>query len=87
MSANYRKATRKEEKDRKKRLLRAFKEDEQAKLWNKIVDEVGGCNIDDLDSECYTLDFLDPESDPESEYLDEPYPNKIETRHNIFECD
>ena len=87
MNAKDRKRTRKEETGRRKRLVRAFREDEQARIWNKVVNEVGGHNIDEPDWGCYTLDFLDPELDLEFEDFDEPYPNKAETMHNIFECD
>lgn len=67
--------------------MRAFREAELAKAWNKIVDEVGPCDTDELDRDCYTFDHLDRVPPPEFEDLDEDYPNKVETRHNIYECD
>ncbi len=66
-----RKRITKEEKERRKKLLRAFRKDEQAKLWNKVMDEVGPCNVDNLDLDCDTYDFLYPEPDPEFEDLDD----------------
>ena len=75
------------ERARRKRLIRPFREDEQARIWNKIVDEVGGYNLDDPEWECYTFDFLDHEPDPDFTDPDEPYPNKTETMHNLFDCD
>ena len=56
-------------------------------MWNKVVDEVGGFNINEQDWDCYTFDFLDSEQDPDFASIDERYPNKAETIHNIFECD
>lgn len=87
MNAKDRKRIRREERERRKRLVRAFREDEQARIWNKVVDEVGGHNIDEPERDCYSFDFLDPELDPEFEDLDETYPNRAETLNNLFECD
>jgi hypothetical protein len=76
-----------EEKERRKRLLRIFREIEMAKAWEKIADEVGPCDLKDLDRDCDTLDYLDREQPSDFEDMDEDYPNKIETMHNIYECD
>lgn len=58
-----------------------------AKAWEKIADEVGPCDLKDLDRDCDTLDYLDREQPSEFEGMDEDYPNRIETMHNIYECD
>jgi len=79
--------TTKDEKVRRKKVLRAFREDRDAKIWNKVVDEVGPCELTALNDECESFDFLVPFTDPELEYSDEEYPNKAETWHNIFPCD
>jgi hypothetical protein len=86
ITANTHNAKR-EGKMRRKALLRTFREDEEARMWNKIMDEVGPCGITEQDRECDSLDFLDPVTDPELLDIDEDYPNKVETLHNIFECD
>ena len=77
----------KERKIRRKKLLRMYREDQQAQIWNKVMDEVGFCDLTALDAECGSCDFLDRLIDPELEDLDEDFPNKKETFHNIFECD
>jgi hypothetical protein len=87
MSTKDRRTIAKEERARRKNLLRAFREAELAKAWDKIADEVGPCDEKDLDRDCYTFDFLDRVPPSELEDLDEDYPNKIETMHNIYECD
>jgi hypothetical protein len=65
----------KEEKTRRKKLLRAFRENEKTKVWNKSLDEVGPPNPDTPEEEWYSFDFLDPEPDPEFDDLVEDYPN------------
>lgn len=87
MSTKDRRRIAKEEKARRKILLRAFREAELAKTWNKIVDEIGPCDVDDLGRDCYMFDFLDRVPTPEFEDPDEDYPNKAETMHNLFGCD
>ena len=77
----------KEEKERRKKLLRIFRENEMYKVWETVADEVGPCDLKDLDRDCDTLDYLDRKQLSESEDMDEDYPNKIETMHNIYECD
>lgn len=79
--------TKKERKIRRKKLLRMYREDQQAIMWNKVADEVGFCDRAVLDAECCSYDFPDPLIDPEFEDFDEDYPNKIEILHNIHECD
>ena len=76
--------SKKERKIRRKKLLRVYREDQKAIMWNKVVDEVGGFSADELDWDCYTFDFLDSEPDPDFEDPDEDYPNKLETLHNLF---
>jgi hypothetical protein len=76
-----------DEKKRRKNLLRAFREEEIAKVWIRIQDEVGPCTEDDLDLDCDGSERLDRTPGFESADLDEDYPNKAETMHNIFECD
>ena len=78
---------REEEKKRKKKLLRAFWEEEMAKAWSGIQDEVGPCNESDLELDCDGSEALDRTRDCEFEDLDEDYPNKAETMHNLYECD
>jgi hypothetical protein len=75
MNAKDRKRIRKEERERRKKLLRVYREDEQAKMWNKVVDEVGGFNIDEPELDCYTFDFMDPELDRELKDFDEGHPD------------
>jgi hypothetical protein len=87
MSTADRRRIREEEKKRRKKLLRAFREAEQTKVWNRVLDEVGPCNEDCLDLDCDASEHLDRTPDFESEDVDEDYPNKAETMHNIFECD
>jgi hypothetical protein len=77
----------KEAKIRRKKLLRLFREDQQARIWNAVMDEVGSCDLTALGAECDSFDFLDPLTDPEFEDPDEDYQNKAETLHNLFECD
>lgn len=85
-SADHRRI-REEEKKRRKNLLRAFREEEIAKVWIRIQDEVGPCTEDDLELDCDGSERLDRSPNFESENLDEDYPNKAETMHNIFACD
>lgn len=79
--------SKKETKIRRKKLLRMYKEDQQAIMWNKVADEVGFCDRAELDAECCSYDFPDSLIDPEFEDFDEDYPNKVEIHHNIYECD
>ncbi len=87
MSAADHKGSRKEEKDRRKKLLRTFREEEHAGLWNRILDEIGPCSEDDPEVDCSDCCQSYRISDFEVGDLDEDYPNKAETMHNIFECD
>ena len=87
MSAADRRKIREEEKKRKKRLLRAFREDELAKIWNRIMDEVGPCNEDDQEVDCEPIERRNRLPEFECGELDEDYPNRAETMRNIFECD
>jgi hypothetical protein len=84
MSTADRRRIRKEEKKRRKKLLRAFREDERTKVWNRVLDEVGPCNKDCLELDCDASERLDRTPNFELEDLDEDYPNKAETMHNIF---
>ena len=79
--------TKRERKIRRKKLLRAYREDQLAIIWNKVMDEAGVCDLQALDAECCKFDFPEPSIDPEFEDCDEDYPNKIETLHNIYGCD
>jgi hypothetical protein len=79
--------TKKERKNRRKKILRLYREDQQAIIWNKVMDEVGICDLAALEEECCSPDFPIPFIDQEFQYSDEDYPNKTETLHNIFECD
>ena len=87
MNKSDRRRIAKEEKERRKKLLRVFREIELAKAWERIADEVGPCALEDSDRECYTFDFLDQPSSLDVEDSDEDYPNKIETEHNLYDCD
>jgi hypothetical protein len=87
MAATNTNHTKNAERIRRKKLLRAFREDQQTIIWIKVLDEVGPCDIADSDRDCYSFDFLDPATDSEFEDPDEDYPNKAETLRNIFECD
>lgn len=87
MSTADRRRIREEEKKRRKKLLRVFREEEQAKLWIRIQDEVGPCNEDGFELDYDASEYMDRTADCEFEDLDEDYPNKVETMHNIFECD
>jgi hypothetical protein len=79
--------SKKERKIRRKKLLRMYREDQQAIMWNKVADEVGFCDLLVLDTK--SCSFEDPDSPMDSEFedMDEDYPNKIEILHNIHECD
>ena len=79
--------TKKERKIRRKKLLRAHREDQQAIAWNKVMDEVWFCDLSVLETECCTVDVPETLIEPEFEDTDEDYPNKVETLRNIFECD
>lgn len=79
--------SKRERKIRRKELLRAFRESQDAKMWNKAMDDVGTCDMTGGKVECYSFDFLNQVTDPEFEDPDEDYPNKAETLHNIFPCD
>lgn len=79
--------SKKERKIRRKKFMRVYREDQQAIIWNKVMDEVGFCNLPATDEKCCSFDFSDQSAHPEFEDLDEDYPNKIETLHNIYECD
>jgi hypothetical protein len=79
--------TKKERKIRRKKLLRAYREDQQAIIWNKVWDEVEFCDLPELDEEDCFFARPDPPIEPEFEDFDEDYPNKIEILHNIHECD
>ena len=46
MERTDRKTIRMEEKARRKKLLRAFRENEKAKVWNMSLDEAGPPNPD-----------------------------------------
>lgn len=87
MNTGDRQRNKKEEKTRRKKLLRAFREEELTKAWNGILDEVGPCGADDLERDSDPFDCLDPVPDSDLYEADEDYPNKLETMHNIFECD
>lgn len=87
MSTADRRRIREEEKERRKKLLRAFREEELAKVWSKIQDEVGPCSEDDLERDCDGSETLDRTADCEFDDPDEDYPNKAETMHNLYECD
>ena len=79
--------TKKERKIRRKKLLRVYREDQQAIIWNKVMDEVGFCDLPALDAECCSFDFPETAIHPEFEDFDEDYANKIETLHSIHGCD
>jgi len=87
MDAKNTASTRNERKIRKKKLLRAYREDQKGIIWNQVVDEAGFCDLKVLDAECDSHDFPNPQSDPELQGCDEDYPNKAETLHNMFPCD
>lgn len=76
-----------EEKARRKKFLRAFRENQQARMWNKVMDEAGSYDITGPEADGRSFDFEDPVTNSEFEDFDEGYPNKLETLHNIFECD
>lgn len=72
-----------EGKTRRKQLLRAFREDQQARIWNQVMDEAGSCDISGPDADSRSFDFEDPVTQSEFEDFDENYPNKLETLHNV----
>jgi len=79
--------TKKERKIRRKKLLRMYREDQLAIIWNKVMDEAGFCDLPPVDAERCSDHFPEPSIDAEFEDFDEDYPNKIETLHNLFPCD
>ena len=87
METGDRKRNKKEEKIRRKKLLRLFREEQLTKVWNKVCDDIGFCSEEDSAHYWDESDTLDPESDSALSGTDENYPNKFETMHNIFECD
>ncbi len=87
MSTADRRRIREEEKERRKKLRRAFREEESAKVWIRIQDEIGPCNEDDLELDCDASEALDRSPACEADDIDEDYPNKAETMHNLYECD
>jgi len=63
--------TKKEEKIRRKKLLRAYREDQQAIIWNKVMDEAGLCDVTALKADWESFDFPASLIDPEFENFDE----------------
>ena len=56
-----------EEKARRKKFLRAFREDQQARMWNKVMDEAGSYDITSPDADGCSVDFEDPVTNSEFE--------------------
>ena len=71
METGDRKRNKKEEKIRRKKLLRLFREEQMTKVWNEICDEVGFCSEEDSAYYWDECDSLYPTSDSALSELDE----------------
>jgi len=77
----------KERKLRRKKLLRAYREDQQARIWNKVMDEVGFCDLAASEGDSESFEMFDRTTDPELGDAKYDHLSWTKILKDLFECD